>query len=93
MKEMTTHRFEHFVLLLQRPRLQLLGVYLLKADLTKIERLWGNGPRFITAVQVDTFWYFNMMTQEFNGSQIRAFQSHIDAVSTYQNCDRKRSFI
>jgi hypothetical protein len=81
-KEMTAHQFEHFVLLLQRPHLQFLGIYLLKADLTKIEKLWGNGPRFITPADVDTCWYYNVTTKEFDCSQIRSFQSNVDAVST-----------
>jgi hypothetical protein len=81
-KEMTKHRFEHFVLLVQRPHLQLLGIYLLKADLAKIEKLWGSGPRFVKPADVHTCWYYNVMTNEFNASQRQVFQSNLDAVST-----------
>jgi hypothetical protein len=80
-KEMTKHRNEHLVLLLTKVHLNLVGVYLLKADLTRIEKLWGKGPVIVRPADVDTFWYYDVMTKEFVGSQRRAFQTNLDAVS------------
>jgi hypothetical protein len=80
-KEMTRHRYEHFVLLISRTHLHLMGIYLLKADLVRIEKLWGSGPLTVRPIEVDSFWYYNVMTKEFVGAQRRAFQTNLDAVS------------
>jgi hypothetical protein len=80
-KEMTRHRYEHFVLLISRPHLHLMGIYLLKADLARVEKLWGSGPLMIRPAEVDSFWYYNVITKEFVGAQRRAFQTNLDAVS------------
>jgi hypothetical protein len=78
---MTNHRNEHFVLLLARPRLHLLGVYLLKANLGRIEKLWGSGPAIIRPMDTDTCWYYNIISKGFVPCQRRAFQTNLDAVS------------
>jgi hypothetical protein len=80
-RTMTVHRNDHFVLLLSRPVLNMTGLYVLKADLSGLEKLWGSGPVLIKPAEVDTCWYYNVITKEFVGSQRRAFQTNLDAVS------------
>jgi hypothetical protein len=64
-----------------QPHLQLIGADMLKADLTRIEKLCGSGPLGVTLSDVDRFWYYNVMTKQFDDSQKRVFQSNLDAVS------------
>jgi hypothetical protein len=45
------------------------------------ETLGLQGPMTIRPVDVDSFWYYNVMTKEFVGEQRRAFQTNLDAVS------------
>jgi hypothetical protein len=80
-RKMTKHRNEHFVLLLARPHLHLIAVYLLKADLSRIDKLWGPGPAIVRPTDADACWHYNILTKEFVASQQRAFQTNLDAVT------------
>jgi hypothetical protein len=85
LNEITNHHYEHFVPLLSMKHLHLDGVYLLRADLARLEKLWGSGPLTISPAAVDSFCYQNMMTKEFIGTQWRAFQTDLDAVCLWNS--------
>jgi hypothetical protein len=78
---LSQHKSEHFVLLLQRPLLQIKGIYLLKATMKRIGKIWGNGPQFIESTNIHSIWRYNVMTKQFEALQKRVFEPNTDAVS------------
>jgi hypothetical protein len=79
--ELSNHKFEHFVLLLSRPLLQLTGVYVLKATMKHIAKIWGDGPALIAASQGYSFFRYDVMSEEFELVQRRGFEHSTDAIS------------
>ena len=81
LRDMTKHKFEHFVFLISQPVGQLEGVYLLRANVKEIVKLWGSGPDVITEEQVDLYWNYNPSSKQFESAKIPGIRADVDAVS------------
>jgi hypothetical protein len=81
LEEMAKHVRYRFVALLAGPFLQLNGIYVLKHDLDRIAKIWGEGPLAIHAEDVRSFWAYNLLTKQFEGARRRGFDPKIDAIS------------
>ena len=79
--EMALHKPEHFVFLISQDDQELEAIYLLKANLKEIAKLWGDGPDSITPDQVSAYWYFNAVSKQFEAAKKPGFRHNLDAVS------------
>jgi hypothetical protein len=78
---MSKYKFAHFVLLLKAPLLQLNAIYLLKASMTKLTKIWGEGPDVIQPGEVQSFWKYNVLNKQFEQVDKRIFETNLDAVA------------
>ena len=81
LRDMTKHKFEHFVFLILQPVGQLEGVYLLRSNMQELVRLWGNGPEIITTENIDLYWSYNAASKQFESARIPGIRPDLDAVS------------
>ena len=79
--EMALHKPEHFVFLISQDDQELEAIYLLKANLKEIAKLWGDGPDSITPERVSAYWYFNAVSKQFETAKKPGFRHNLDAVS------------
>ena len=103
--ERHTDKIKHFIILFRDSRLQFRGVYaflpLTNATAsdtpTRIERIFGQGPKDITESMVDTFYKYNNGSKQFSQVPIKSFSVQCDAVTisnqywTQQSAASKRA--
>jgi len=85
--ERHTDKIKHFIILFRDSRLQFRGVYtfipttVTSDSPTRIERLFGQGPREITESMVENFYKYNNGSKKFSQVPIKSFSVQCDAVT------------
>lgn len=84
--ERNTEKIKHFVILFRDSRLQFRGIYTFipspSSDApTRIERLYGQGPREITESMVENFYKYNNGSKKFSQVPIKSFSVQCDAIT------------
>ena len=86
--ERNTDKIKHFIILFRDSRLQFRAVYTYAptgaatSDTpTRIERLYGQGPREITESMVENFYKYNNGSKKFSQVPIKSFSVQCDAVT------------
>jgi hypothetical protein len=102
--ERNTEKIKHFIILFRDSRLQFRAVYTYiptttaTSDIpTRIERLFGQGPREITESMIENFYKYNNGSKKFTQVPIKSFSVQCDAVTilnsywTQQSTTSKRT--
>jgi hypothetical protein len=83
--ERHTDRIKHFIILFRDTRLQFRSVYAFVPSTgdnpTRLERLFGQGPREITENMVDMFYKYNNGSKKFTQVPIKSFSVQCDAIT------------
>ncbi|CAF0954744.1 unnamed protein product [Adineta steineri] len=84
--ERNADKVKHFVILFRDSRLQFRGVYTYTPTPTsdaptRIERLYGQGPREITETMVENFYKYNNGSKKFSPVPIKSFSVQCDAIT------------
>jgi hypothetical protein len=88
--ERNLEKVRHFIILFRDSRLQFRGIYAFTpapiSDIpSRIERLYGQGPREITESMVDTFYKYNHGSKQFSHVPIKSFSVQCDAITILNN--------
>ncbi|CAF3984954.1 unnamed protein product [Rotaria sordida] len=84
-------KIKHFIILFRDSRLQFRGIYAFISTAatsdspTRIERLYGQGPREITESMVENFYKYNNGSKQFSPVPIKSFSVQCDAITILNN--------
>ena len=81
LRVMTEHKLEHFVFLISQNDFEVRGIYLLRANLKEIVKIWGDGPEILKAGDIYQYWYFNAVSKVFENAKKPGLRHNLDAVS------------
>lgn len=84
--ERHTDKVKHFIILFRDSRLQYRGIFAYipsnNPDIpSRLERLFGQGPREISELMVDKFYKYNNGSKQFSAVPIKSFSVQCDAIT------------
>lgn len=73
------HRYEHFIMNLDKENQNLVGIYTLNDRMTQIKKIWGDGPEKATINDINSSLIYNPSNKKFSNLD-PSFNQDIDAV-------------